>query len=72
MVGNFGLFKNNICLQKHYFFVTKMDFVLDKFYTTRISWVYPVSLHQNISNIMYEYRDVCDLVCAIGKEWQSK
>jgi len=57
---------------KTLFFVTNMDFVLGKFYTTRISWVYPVSLHQNISNIMYEYRDVCDLVCAIGKICQSK
>ena len=57
---------------KTLFFVTDMDFVLGKLCTTRISLVYPVSLHQNISNIMYEYRDVCDLVCAIGKKWQSK
>ena len=71
MVGNFGYFKI-IYVYKNTIFVTNMDFVLGKLYTTRISWVYPVSLHQNISNIMYEYRDVCDLVCAIGKEWQSK
>ena len=71
MVGNFGYLKT-IYVYKNNIFVTNVDFVLGKCYTTRISWVYPVSLHQNISNIMYEYRDVCDLVCAIGKICQSK
>ena len=71
MVGNFGYLKI-IYVYKNNIIVTNMDFVLGKFYTIRISWVYPVSLHQNISNIMYEYRDMCHLVCAIGKIWQSK
>ena len=49
-----------------------MDFKSVKLYTTRIGRVYAVSLHQHILNITYEHRDVCDLVCAIGKKWQSK
>jgi len=70
MIGNFGNLKI-IYVYKNIIFVTNMDFKIVKSYTTRISTVYSVSLHQHILNIMYEYRDVCDLVCAIGKQWQS-